>query len=98
MRTNSLILLAVAAAAFVLASGCSTRRDVQASLNQTVRTADSSPRILADYQPWFGDRQHIDVGYSTLDPRVLRRQIQQARDMGIYAFAADWYGDRQPYL
>ena len=98
MRTNSAILLAAAAAAFVLASGCSTRTDVRRSLNETARTPDASPKILADYQPWFGDRQHIDVGYSTLDPKVLRRQIQQARDMGIYAFAADWYGDRQPYL
>ena len=57
-----------------------------------------APKVVADYQPWFGDRNHIKVGYSTQDPAVLRKQIQQAREMGIYAFAADWYGDRQPYL
>ena len=54
-------------------------------------------RILADYQPWFGDRKHINVGYSTTDPNVLRNQIQRAKNMGIYGFAVDWYGDRRPF-
>ena len=58
--------------------------------------ADAVPadrqKVLADYQPWFGDHQHINVGYSTQDPAVLRKQIQAAKDMGIYAFAVDWYG------
>lgn len=54
-------------------------------------------RILADYQPWFGDRDHINVGYSTQDPAVLRKQIQKAKSMGIYAFAVDWYGERRPF-
>ncbi len=84
---------------FVTASGCD-RAVVQQSLNQTVRagTADTSPKVLADYQPWFGDPAHIKVGYSTQDPVVLRKQIQQAKDMGIYAFAVDWYGQRHPFL
>jgi hypothetical protein len=38
------------------------------------------------------------VGYSTQDPNVLRKQIQQAKDLGIYAFAVDWYGERRPFL
>ncbi len=56
-----------------------------------------SSRILADYQPWFGDLRTHQVGYSTLDPAVLRKQIQKAKEMGIYAFAVDWYGDRRPF-
>ncbi len=62
--------------------------------------SDSSnhPKILADYQPWFGDPDHIDVGYSSQDPNVLRKQIENARKMGIYAFAVDWYGSRRPFL
>jgi hypothetical protein len=63
-----------------------------------VRGADSSPKVIADYQPWFGDKEHINVGYSTQDPNVLRKQIQQAKDLGIYAFAVDWYGERRPFL
>jgi len=98
MKLKSAILVIGAAALFVLTSGCSTRTSVRRSLNETVRTADNSPKVLADYQPWFGDHQHIDVGYSTQDPSVLRKQIQEAKDMGIYAFAVDWYGERQPFL
>ncbi len=99
MKRRSLIPMIVAAVVFVLSSGCSTNRtDVRRSLDQTVRSAESSPRVIADYQPWFGDKQHINVGYSTQDPSVLRKQIQQAKDLGIYAFAVDWYGERRPFL
>ncbi len=55
-------------------------------------------QILADYQPWFGDPDHIDVGYNSQDPNVLRKQIENARNMGIYAFVVDWYGPRRPFL
>ena len=99
MKRTSLTPTIVAAVVFVLSSGCSTNRtDVRRSLDQTVRSADSSPKVIADYQPWFGDKRHIDVGYSTQDPNVLRKQIQQAKDLGIYAFAVDWYGERHPFL
>ena len=99
-RMRRTFALIVAAAIFFVSSGCSKTNPHQA-LDQTVGTmtmAEGSPKMVADYQPWFGDRQHINVGYSTQDPSVLRRQIQQAKDMGIYAFAVDWYGDRRPFL
>jgi hypothetical protein len=63
-----------------------------------VPTLPGNPVVLADYQPWFGDPDHIDVGYSSIDPNVLRKQIESARNMGIYAFAVDWYGPRRPFL
>ena len=56
-----------------------------------------NPKILADYQPWFGDPDHIDVGYNSQDPNVLRKQIEKARNMGIYAFVVDWYGPAVPF-
>ena len=58
----------------------------------------SGPKVLADYQPWFGDPDHIDIGYSSQDPNILRKQIESARKMGIYAFVVDWYGPRKPFL
>lgn len=97
MRDTPAIIALLAAVIFIPASGC-YRNNVRQSLEQSVHTLDASPKILADYQPWFGDREHIDVGYSTQDPGVLRRQIQQAKDMGIYAFVVDWYGSRRPFL
>lgn len=97
MRYFSPIFLVVAACALITGtSGCYHER-VHESLNQATQGLPYSPRILADYQPWFGDPDHIKVGYSTDDPAVLRRQIQKAKEMGIYAFAVDWYGDRRPF-
>jgi hypothetical protein len=55
------------------------------------------PELLAIYMPWFGDHTHMDVGYSSHNPTVLRKQIEQARGMGISGFVVDWYGDSAPY-
>ena len=63
-----------------------------------VPASPGNPKVLADYQPWFGDPDHIDVGYNGQDPNVLRRQIEEARNVGIYAFVVDWYGPRRPFL
>lgn len=87
-------LLLLMAATLVLTQGC-YRGQVHRSIN--LQSIGPSPKILADYQPWFGSPGHISVGYSTLDPAVLRKQIQKAKEMGIYAFAIDWYGDRRPF-
>jgi hypothetical protein len=54
--------------------------------------------MLAVYEPWFGHPQHIDVGYSAHDPGVIRKQIDEAKTLGISGFVVDWYGDREPFL
>ena len=77
--------------------GCNRNQSIRESLTQTTRGMQPGPRILADYQPWFGDPDHMNVGYSTQDPAVLRKQVQRAKQMGIYAFAVDWYGERRPF-
>src|SRR5205085_10730496 len=38
-----------------------------------------------------------NVGYSSQDPAVLRRQIEQARELGIGGFVVNWYGPRKEY-
>lgn len=68
--------------------------DVGAMLRQG---KDSSPQVLAAYMPWFGDKSHIDVGYSSHDLDVVRRQIDEAVNMGISGFVVDWNGPRRPY-
>lgn len=78
-------------------SGCN-RANIRQIVQNNIPETAGYPKILADYQPWFGDTNHIDVGYNSRDPVVVRRQIRQAKDMGIYAFAVDWYGDRHPFL
>jgi len=54
--------------------------------------------MLAVYQPWFGEKSHIDVGYSSQDPAVLQKQITEAKNLGISGFAVNWYGPRQEYM
>ncbi|MFZ0942019.1 MAG: hypothetical protein WAN63_21495 [Candidatus Sulfotelmatobacter sp.] len=80
----------------MLATGCTTP-GAHHILQQNAKAPGLSPKLLAVYMPWFGDHTHMDVGYSSQDPGVLRKQIQQARHMGISAFLVDWYGENNPY-
>lgn len=89
------VLLGVAIVCFVIASGCS-HSGVHPSLG-SMQAPDAGPQVLAVYMPWFGNQSHINVGYSSQDPNVLRKQIQQAHHMGISGFVVDWYGQDQPY-
>src|SRR6266581_4861932 len=77
-------LLILAIVTFMAGSGCTTP-GIHRTLQQNSQAPNSWPKILAVYMPWFGD------------PVVLRRQIQQARHMGISAFVVDWYGDTRPF-
>ncbi len=95
--TLSKKLLALAIVCFLVGSGCTTP-GMHHSVQQRIPEAPKpSPKILAVYMPWFGDHSHIDVGYSSNDQSVIRRQIQQARRMDISAFVVDWYGDAAPF-
>lgn len=55
-------------------------------------------KVLAVYEPWFGHPKHIDVGYSSQDPLTLKKQIAEAKKLGISGFVVDWYGDREPFI
>src|SRR5258708_20246420 len=79
-----------------MAGGC-TARGMHPATMRNGQAPGLSPKLLAVYMPWFGDHSHMDVGYSSQDTAVLRRQIQQARRMGISTFVVDWYGESRPY-
>jgi len=88
----------ISAMALVLVlQGCSHPGLQQQTLRQGVPAIGASPRLLAVYEPWFGHPQHISVGYSSHDPAVIRKQIDQAKVLGISGFVVDWYGDREPF-
>ncbi len=84
-------LLAVAFLCFMAGTGCTTP-GMHNVLRQNSQAPNSWPKLLAVYMPWFGDHVHQDVGYVSYDPGVLRKQIEQARHMGIAGFVVDWYG------
>ncbi len=89
VRASSVIFLL-----FWLLHGCSSAPPVRLKYPAT----GSSPEILAAYEAWFGPSNHISVGYSSNDPAVLRKQIREAKALGISAFVVDWYGDRDPFI
>ena len=97
MMKSKLPLISSMVALFVIASGCSH----VGSYHGMSRAAESplqGTKVVAVYVPWFGDPEHIKVGYSTDDPAVLRRQIAKAKDLGVQVFVVDWYGERRPFL
>jgi hypothetical protein len=83
-------------ACFMAGVGC-TSPGMHHALRQNPQAPNAAPKLLAVYMPWFGDHVHMDVGYSSEDPAVLRKQIQQARHMGISAFVVDWYGQSRAF-
>ncbi|HTZ97305.1 MAG TPA: hypothetical protein VMB18_12955 [Terriglobales bacterium] len=72
--------------------------NMRRTFRQDVPVTNSQPKMLAVYEPWFGHPQHIDVGYSSHDPVELRKQIDQAKVLGISGFVVDWYGSREPFI
>src|SRR5690349_2768424 len=90
---------------FVLASvcaipGCAEKSAGSAAHATAVPVAEgtNAPVMLAVYEAWFGKSDHINVGYSSHDVKVLNRQVDQAKEMGLYGFVVDWYGNKQPYI
>jgi hypothetical protein len=81
----------------LLLQGCS-RQGFRQSLLQHAPSSLPAAQVLAVYEPWFGHSHHISVGYSSQDPAVVRKQIDQAKAMGISGFVVDWYGDREPFI
>ena len=89
-------LLALVIVCFMVSTGCTTSGN-HVSLQQNFQAPNSWPKLIAVYMPWFGNRVHMDVGYESSDPAVLRKQIEQARRMSISAFVVDWYGPRDAF-
>jgi hypothetical protein len=80
----------------VILAGCGHTPQTVHTILQKDAPQRTETQLLAVYQPWFGFPEHIDVGYSTLDPAVLSRQVHKARELGITAFVVDWYSTRKP--
>lgn len=80
-----------------LLQGC-THTALMPSLRSDVPSVRQRSQLLAVYEPWFGHAQHISVGYSSHDPTEIRKQIDEAKKLGISGFVVDWYGDREPFL
>ncbi len=81
----------------LVSHGCSNGGSGQ-PVRLKYRATGNVPEKIAVYEGWFGHPKHISSGYSSHDPSVIARQIQQAKARGISAFVIDWYGDREPFI
>ncbi len=90
------VILTLIVAVFAMARGCGSPV-ISHALPDAAHSPAPMPTLLAVYMPWFGDHSHMDVGYSSHNPGVLKKQIEQARSVGISGFVVDWYGDSAPY-
>jgi len=97
MMKSKLVLVVSIVAALLITPGCH-RTGLHHAFTLAVESPPQGPEVVAVYVPWFGDPEHINVGYTTDDPAVLRRQIAKAKDLGVRAFVVDWYGERRPFL
>lgn len=98
-RLFSKLVLVAAFSSVLLNLACARRVDLRSSLRSaSVAAPQGRPVLLAVYQPWFGTPEHINVGYSTQDRVVVRRQIEQARNLGITGFVVNWYGPAKEFM
>jgi hypothetical protein len=92
-----LLLLAALALALSFMTGCAAKVNPRESLAAMQSAPEGSPKLLAVYQPWFGQKAHIDVGYSCHDPKVIQQQIASAKSLNISGFVVNWYGPRKEF-
>src|SRR5258708_2781168 len=97
-RIYTFIGIPIVLAAVLISTGCARPNPRESLAAVQGRAPEGSPMLLAIYQPWFGQKDHINVGYSCHDPNVLRQQIARAREMNIGGVVVDWYGPRQEFV
>lgn len=54
----------------------------------------ASTKVLAQMLLWFGQSNHMNVGYSSSDPAQVTRQINDMISRGIDGVILDWYGPK----
>jgi len=52
----------------------------------------ATTKVLAHMMLWFGQSDHMNVGYTSNDAGQVRRQIQDMISRGIDGVVMDWYG------
>jgi hypothetical protein len=69
------------------AAGSASKLDLHSLLYPGATT-----QIYAELQPWFGDKRHINVGYTSWDPVQVEKQLEDMESRGVTGVVIDWYG------
>src|SRR5512146_430203 len=59
---------------------------------RTLLYSGASTKIYAHFMGWFGQSNHMDVGYTSDDPTEVKKQVTDALSRGLAGFILDWYG------
>jgi hypothetical protein len=59
---------------------------------RTLLYPGATTRIYAHLMPWFGEANHMNIGYRSDDPEQVRRQVSDMLSRGIQGVMIDWYG------
>ena len=52
----------------------------------------ATTKLYAHFMPWFGQSNHMSVGYASNDPTQVKRQVDDMLSRGIQGVIIDWYG------
>jgi PKD repeat protein len=52
----------------------------------------STTKIYAHFMPWFGQSNHMSVGYNSNDSGQVKKQVDDMQSRGIDGVVVDWYG------
>ena len=93
------ISIVVLASLVAVIPGCAEKSSGKTAYAQMpLEMRQNGPVTLAVYEAWFGQGDHLDVGYSSHDLNILNKQVDQAKMMGLYGFVVDWYGAKKPFI
>lgn len=51
-------------------------------------------RVIAHFMPWFGGKDHIDVGYKSDDAGTIEHQLDKMQALGVDSICVEYYGHR----
>src|SRR3954471_2483792 len=52
----------------------------------------ATTKIYAHFMPWFGQSNHINVGYASNDAAQVTKQVDDMISRGLQGMIIDWYG------
>ncbi len=66
--------------------------NVSKSLSKTLLYPGNTTKLYVHFMGWFGNSNHANVGYSSIDPAQVHRQVSDMKSRGFSGAILDWYG------
>ncbi len=66
--------------------------NVSKSVSKTLLYSGNTTKLYVHFMGWFGNSSHVNVGYSSIDPTQVHRQVSDMKSRGFSGAILDWYG------